>query len=445
MGCCSSAPVVNLATKSTQPRPDQYPVIVPVKTEVKHHAPPASSHPQPIPVPKHSNDILDNPLINSDHPKPLEEEKENKVDNNSPLSEPELPSNIEDENKCIANDESSPFKENYTSEDEQKSEEALNNDVDELCKDGHTYQYRMDLVYFFMQFKQLEQSSPIHIPCSQCGRIFSRPGWHCQVCNSILCDSCGSNSCEKNVLSCKRNHPLVWCVDSWAFNIEINKSTKSLVTCNICHKPYQEPAYACRDCHYYSCISCSLKKGVSPPINLLVCPQNHQLSLKPGKDAIGPCGKCEKSIAGNCYKCSECDFATCQLCGIKNTLKMVRHSGLRCKKSESTMTLNDFRNMNNRSQFICQGCYKHGMKFGMFCVYCGETFCLDCAARIQQHLEEDIGKISNKGTMIEWYGLTDLASDEKFNCSCCNEGKMGIYLYDRENDKFCLECTSTFN
>ena len=466
MGCCSSTPVSNPATNipgraGAENNHDPYPVANPV---ISKPSPPINLVPNPEPISHHSNKIPDDPSKIEPIPHLSEETKinnyaptdefisnnnntedENKFtpnDDTSPIKENKLSN--DDENKFTLNDDTSPIKENKLSEDEQESEK-INNDAYNFCADGHTYKYRMDLVYFFMKFYKLELSSPIHIPCSQCQRIFSKPGFHCQVCNSILCDSCGSNSYEKNVVYCKRNHQLTWYVDSWAFNIEINKSAKSLVECNVCHKKFQEPAYGCRDCPFYSCIGCSRKSGVSPPINLLVCPNDHPLTLQTTKALKSPCGKCEKPISGSCYKCSDCEFAICQVCGIKNTFKMVRHAGLRCKRSESTMTLNDFRQMPNNHKFRCQGCYKHGLKFGMLCVFCGETFCLDCASRIQQHLEEDVGKFSNKGTMIEWYGWTNLEIDEKFNCSCCNENKSGIYLYDKENDKFCLECTTTFN
>lgn len=461
MGCCSSNPVQAPISQQSAPAP------TPAPNPQAPLAPPANPPPtgtSPIIIGKKPEEKI--PFL----------DLSNTIDRSSTLEnlntvDREIKENLNTDDKRQLNIEKKEPEENFDNnerkepeenfndnEKEEEKEDNLNNEESYLenkcnsltttfskCPEGHTFNWRSDLVYWQMKNASLSNSSPIHIQCDNCFRIFSKPGWQCQRCDSILCETCGSDSYQKTVLKCKKNHELIWCIDSWALNIDTNRSTKSSIACNICHKSYQEPAFVCRDCNYYSCISCSINQGVNPPNNLLVCENKHLLTLQKAQNVAGPCRICNKNLSGNCYNCNACEYPICQLCGIKNTLKMLRHPGIRCKNSHPTMVLNDFRNMPKTHKYHCLACYKHGFKFGMFCVFCGEAYCLQCSDKLQTYLENFIGKRLGEESIIEWYGIADIGQEEKFACSNCNKtDNEGIYFRDQAN-KYCVDCVSLLN
>lgn len=445
MGCCSSSPVSGPSPAKPAPAANPTAPLAPPSN-------PAPIKTSPIIIGQKSKNKI--PSLDLDNIK----DPSNIIENLNTVERRNIknPNTEEIKNEENPKNDEGKIKENLDNEEksglENKSNSIVINESNSLCPEGHTYNWRSDLVYCKIQnasLADLSQPSTYHIQCSECSKIFSKPGWQCQNCASILCESCGSSTYQKSVLYCKKNHELIWCIDSWALNIETNKSTKSSITCNACHKSYQEPAYVCRECNFYSCISCSNKKGVKPPNNLLVCDNGcenkHLLTLQSAKDVVSPCRICGNKVSGNAYKSNDCEYVTCQLCGIKNTLKMLRHPGVKCRNSHPAMVLNDFRNMPKTHKYKCLACYCHGFKFGMFCVYCGEAYCLKCSDKLQSFLENFIGKNSADGSIIEWFGTTDFDQEETFTCSSCSKSELaGLYFYDQQN-RFCTDCVSSLN
>ena len=312
----------------------------------------------------------------------------------------------------------------------------------EFCSDNHCFVWRQDLVFAFMRRKGID-SGPAVMKCAECFKRFSRPGFECSACKAVKCERCGMmEGLAKPELICSRNDQMVWSVDSWAFSIEFNGATRQAFVCSVCRKTYQEPAFTCHKCFYYLCIGCSGKKGLCPPMNLLKCPDNDPLTLNPSPNTFYHCSQCEKHTKEPGYFCKSCSHSLCKSCSSKLCLSMLRHPGLYCKRSHSSMTLSQNKLVKNLGHPNCLSCGKSDMIFVLSC-YCGQRLCLECADSLQTIIEDCIGKEISRKKWVKWYKLIDLYVGETKNCNKC-EGEVvqGVYFYDNTNDDtcYCYNC-----
>ena len=393
--------------------------------------PPCQINPIPLLLnPVDSNQKCDDLQNSNSQPEPVKEEKKEPA---------QIDSNVADE--VIEN----------KPEDEKVQFNLPNNDDNQdilsrqkSCNNEHQFQWKQDLVYSFMIANGLDQK-PILITCAQCNAMFSKASWQCTACDLIICNNCGeSQSLNRPMIKCTRGHEPKWSVDSWAYPLEKKKTTRPVIICSICRKSLQEPAYTCRSCYYNSCIQCSKAKGVIPPINILVCCDENPLVLT---SITGQqCNLCNNPITDFGYACSSCNSYNCKNCVIAKSLKMIRHAGLRCTENHPSMCLNDCKRSGIKEKQSCINCGGSVLNFGLFCVYCAERCCLECADKIQDLLEICIGKKLDETNYIKWYKYIDYQTDQVLNCGTCrHEITDGIYFEDNLDQPHCTECVSSKN
>ena len=263
------------------------------------------------------------------------------------------------------------------------------------CKNNHPIKYYEDTSEYY---KSRTGIGGYNIGCDNCGIVFGGGSWHCRKCQYDLCNSCikradsqiNSRKLAKSLspedcnLTCAKNHPLKYCIDTSEYYNGHN------IRCDYCGIIFHGASWHCRPCKYDLCDRC---KKINDFFNESVEIDNWSSDSDSEEDNI--LSESVERYNGTSDSDSEEDNTLSEsveiYVGIRDSdseqdnvldesVEIDNRSGDSDNEEERGVTCDNNHRLecNNYRRYICNICRNHYIGTSWYCSMCDYDLCKSC-------------------------------------------------------------------